>query len=119
MTTVTESQRALILLAVETDGRVHNFPEYLKGGVRSAVIRGLLHRELIVADGVGYRLTEAGWMTVGYEWRPTPPPHTSAVVEDDAAVGSEAAKACATPDIPMSAEAEVAPSPNTSNLDWT
>lgn len=98
MTTLTDSQRAVILLAVETGGPIVNFPEYLKGGARTAVMRGLLHADLIAADGGGHRLTEAGWLSVGYEWRP--PISAEAGDGDDGDVGdgtdSEPAGACST-----------------------
>ncbi|MGO1069537.1 DUF3489 domain-containing protein [Lysobacter sp. CA199] len=112
MTNLTDSQRALILLAVETDGRVENFPDNLKGGARTAVVRGLLLNELIVADGGGHRLTEAGWLTVGYEWRPEPPPESSAACGAVPDVGGNTvAEAGAAPAEPLASDA--APTSNT------
>ncbi|WP_036148671.1 DUF3489 domain-containing protein [Lysobacter antibioticus] len=62
---LTPSQRAVLDLAVETDGRVENFPKNLGGGARAGVMRGLLLNGLIVADGAGHALTEAGYEAVG------------------------------------------------------
>ncbi|ALN93824.1 DUF3489 domain-containing protein [Lysobacter gummosus] len=67
MNKLTDSQRALILLATETAGRIENFPKNLGGGARAAVMRGLLLNGLIVADGAGHALTEAGYEAVGHQ----------------------------------------------------
>ncbi|MGO1069594.1 DUF3489 domain-containing protein [Lysobacter sp. CA199] len=64
MTQLTDSQRALILLAIDTQGRIENYPDNLKGGARAAVVRGLLREDLIAADGSGYALTAAGYEAV-------------------------------------------------------
>ncbi|ALN88526.1 hypothetical protein LC55x_5280 [Lysobacter capsici] len=64
MTQPTDSQRALILLAIDTGGRIENYPDNLKGGARGAVVRGLLREDLIAADGSGYALTAAGYEAV-------------------------------------------------------
>jgi hypothetical protein len=66
MTKLTDSQRALLLLATETDGRIQNYPKNLGGGARTAVVRGLLREDLIAADGAGYALTAAGYEAVGH-----------------------------------------------------
>lgn len=68
MTQLTDSQRALILLSIDTQGRIENYPDNLKGGARGAVVRGLLREDLIAADGSGYALTAAGYEAV--EQRP-------------------------------------------------
>ncbi|UJB19218.1 MULTISPECIES: DUF3489 domain-containing protein [Lysobacter] len=88
MTKLSDSQRALILLAVETEGRIENFPNNLKGGARASVVRGLLLDDLIVAEGSGHRLTEAGWLTVGHEGRPTSP-ETSPAAETEIAPNAD------------------------------
>ena len=62
---LTPSQRAILDLAVETDGRVESFPKNLGGGARAAVMRGLLLNGLIVADGAGHALTDAAYEAVG------------------------------------------------------
>lgn len=67
MIQLTDSQRALILLAVETGGRNENYPDNLKGGARVSVMRGLLRSDLIVAEGAGYALTDAGYEAVGQQ----------------------------------------------------
>ncbi|UJB19263.1 MULTISPECIES: DUF3489 domain-containing protein [Lysobacter] len=67
MTKLTDSQRALILLAIETAGRIQNYPKNLGGGARTAVVRGLLREDLIAADGAGYALTAAGYEAVGHQ----------------------------------------------------
>jgi len=67
MTKLTDSQRALLLLATETDGRIQNYPKNLGGGARTAVVRGLLREDLIAADGAGYALTAAGYEAVGHQ----------------------------------------------------
>jgi hypothetical protein len=67
MTDLTDNQRALILLAVETEGRVDRYPENLQGGARTSVMRGLLRNELVEPHDAGYRLTETGWAAAGYE----------------------------------------------------
>ncbi|MBT2748293.1 MULTISPECIES: DUF3489 domain-containing protein [unclassified Lysobacter] len=70
MTDLTDSQHALILLAVESGGRIESFPDNLKGGARASVVRGLLLNDFIVANGSGHLLTEAGWRAVGYDGPP-------------------------------------------------
>lgn len=67
MIQITDSQRALILLAIDTQGRIESYPDNLKGGARAAVVRGLLREDLIAADGSGYALTGAGYEAVGYQ----------------------------------------------------
>lgn len=67
MIQLTDSQRALILLAIDTQGRIENYPDSLKGGARVSVMRGLLRSELIVAEGAGYALTDAGYEAVGQQ----------------------------------------------------
>lgn len=64
MTQLTENQRALLLLAVETGGRIERYPDSLRGGARTVVVRGLLREDLIAADGAGYALTAAGYEAV-------------------------------------------------------
>ncbi|MBT2748362.1 MULTISPECIES: DUF3489 domain-containing protein [unclassified Lysobacter] len=71
---ITDNQRALILLAVETGGRIENFPDNLRGGARTAVTRSLLLNDLIATDGAGHALTDAGYEVVGLE-----PPMTDIV----------------------------------------
>ncbi len=70
MIQLTDSQRALILLAVETGGHIENYPENLKGGARVSVMRGLLRSDLMAAEGASYALTDAGYEAVGQQ-RPT------------------------------------------------
>ncbi|KRB08044.1 DUF3489 domain-containing protein [Lysobacter sp. Root690] len=67
MIKITDSQRALILLAIDTQGRIESYPDNLKGGARAAVVRGLLREDLIAADGSGYALTDAGYEAVGHQ----------------------------------------------------
>ncbi|ALN83048.1 DUF3489 domain-containing protein [Lysobacter antibioticus] len=67
MNKLTDSQRALILLAIETAGRIENYPKNLGGGARTAVVRGLLHNGFIVAAGAGHILTDAGYEAVGHQ----------------------------------------------------
>ncbi|MGO1073379.1 DUF3489 domain-containing protein [Lysobacter sp. CA199] len=83
MTQLTDNQRALILLAVETEGRIENFPDNLKGGARSAVTRGLLVHGLVESQGTGYALTEAGYEAVGAK------PHAARHVHDEEREGSD------------------------------
>jgi hypothetical protein len=64
MTHITETQRALLVLAVQTGGRIEQYPDNLKGGARAAVVRGLLREDLIATDGPGYALTAAGYEAV-------------------------------------------------------
>ena len=71
MIQLTDNQRALIFLAVETGGRIESYPSNLKGGARASVVRGLLRDELIAADGPVYALTDAGYEAVGQQ-RPSP-----------------------------------------------
>ncbi|MBT2748242.1 MULTISPECIES: DUF3489 domain-containing protein [unclassified Lysobacter] len=71
MTQLTDNQRALILLAIETGGRIERFPDNLRGGARTAVTRSLLLNDLIAADGAGHALTDAAYEAVGL-----PPPTT-------------------------------------------
>ncbi|WP_408952075.1 DUF3489 domain-containing protein [Lysobacter sp. Hz 25] len=78
MTKLTDSQRALILLATQTAGRIENYPKNLGGGARTAVVRGLLREDLIAADGSGYALTAAGYEAVGHQ-----PPEVADTVEVD------------------------------------
>lgn len=78
MIQITDNQRALILLAVQTGGRIEQYPDNLKGGARTAVTRSLVLNDLIVADGAGYALTAAAYAAVDL-----PPPG------GDAGEGSE------------------------------
>ncbi|MGO1069665.1 DUF3489 domain-containing protein [Lysobacter sp. CA199] len=64
MIQITDNQRALLLLAVQTGGRIEQYPDNLKGGARTAVTRSLVLNELITADGAGYALTAAGYEAV-------------------------------------------------------
>src|SRR5262249_49876744 len=66
---LTDNQRGILVLAATTDGRVDLYPDNLQGGARTSVMRGLLRHELVEPHDAGYRLTEAGWAAVGYEWR--------------------------------------------------
>lgn len=79
---LTPSQRAVLELAVETDGRVENFPKNLGGGARAAVMRGLLLNGLIVADGAVHTLTDAGYEAVGRPAKQSPDLDGDAVAED-------------------------------------
>lgn len=81
MIQITDNQRALILLAVQTDGRIEQYPDNLKGGARTAVTRSLVLNDLIVADGAGYVLTAAGYEAVGL---PPPDSGTDAASEEAA-----------------------------------
>ena len=87
MIRITDNQRALILLAVQTGGRIEQYPDNLKGGARTAVTRSLVLNDLIVADGAGYALTAAGYEAAGL-----PPPHgdADAAIEDAASSADEA-----------------------------
>ena len=62
---LTPSQRAILDIAVESDGRVENFPKGLGGGARAAVMRGLLLNGLIIPDGAGHALTDVGYEAAG------------------------------------------------------
>jgi hypothetical protein len=84
MNNLTDSQRALILLATETGGRIENYPKNLGGGARAAVVRGLLRADLIVADGAVYALTEAGYEAVNRI-----PPQASSDADSEADTGIE------------------------------
>ncbi|ALN64594.1 hypothetical protein GLA29479_3743 [Lysobacter antibioticus] len=84
---LTPSQRAILELAVETDGRVESFPKNLGGGARSAVMRGLLLNGLIAAEGAGHALTDFGYEAVGKQ----PPAGAEADSDaDDAETETEA-----------------------------
>ena len=85
MNKITDSQRALILLAIETGGRIVNFPKNLGGGARTAVMRGLLLHGLIVADGTGHALTKAGYEAVDLQ-----PPQASIEANEDFEADTEA-----------------------------
>jgi hypothetical protein len=65
MTQLTDNQRALILLAVETDGRIERFPDNLRGGARKAVTLGLLAGGLLQGHHAGFALTDAAYEAVG------------------------------------------------------
>ncbi|MGH8083457.1 MAG: DUF3489 domain-containing protein [Lysobacter sp.] len=92
MIQLTDNQRALILLAVETGGHILNFPDNLRGGARTAVTRSLVLNDLIATDGAGYALTEAGYEAVGLAPPTAPISDTSdneADAESNAAEESE------------------------------
>lgn len=95
---LTPSQRAVLDLAAENNGRLEHFPKNLGGGARAAVVRGLLRADLIVADGAVYALTDAGYQAVDR----TPPQASSdadADSETDTEVEADAAdEPAATPD---------------------
>lgn len=110
---LTPSQRAILDLAVETDGRVESFPKNLGGGARSAVMRGLLLNGLIVADGASHVLTDAGYEAVGQE-----PPASAEDGSDDATkTDIETAAESATAEEPVGASGACSPeaSEGTSN----
>lgn len=84
---LTPSQRAVIDLAADNNGRLEHFPKNLGGGARAAVVRGLLRADLIVADGAVYALTDAGYQAVDR----TPPQASSyADADSEADTGTEA-----------------------------
>lgn len=82
---LTPSQRAVLDLAAESNGRLEHFPKNLGGGARAAVVRGLLRADLIVADGPVYALTDAGYQAVDQI-----PPQASSDADADADADSEA-----------------------------
>lgn len=72
--TLTESQRAVLVLASQSEGQLATFPANLNGGARARVVRSLLLAELIETAGSGHRLTEAGYKAVGRKPRAIPAP---------------------------------------------
>ncbi len=69
MVELSDSQRGILVLAAANDGRVERSPDNLQGGARTSLMRGLLRNALVEPHDAGYRLTEAGWAAIGYEWR--------------------------------------------------
>ena len=61
------NQRAVLELAVATEGRIESYPAGLLGGARTSVVRGLLRNELVEPHGAGYRLTAAGYAAIDAE----------------------------------------------------
>jgi hypothetical protein len=101
MTQLTDNQRALILLAVESEGRIEKFPDNLKGGARASVTRGLLVLGLVEAQGAGYALTEAGFEAVGLQ------PHAACEARDEQSDGgSDERENEAEPDADADADAD-------------
>ncbi|UZW61837.1 DUF3489 domain-containing protein [Lysobacter enzymogenes] len=64
---LTTNQRAVLELAVATEGRIEAYPAGLLGGARTSVVRGLLRNELVEPHDAGYRLTADGYAAVGAE----------------------------------------------------
>lgn len=64
---LTTNQRAVLELAVATEGRIESYPAGLLGGARTSVVRGLLRNELVEPHDAGYRLTAAGYAAIGAE----------------------------------------------------
>ncbi|SDZ20238.1 Protein of unknown function [Lysobacter sp. yr284] len=64
---LTVNQRAVLELAVATEGRIERYPAGLLGGARTSVVRGLLRNELVEPHDAGYRLTADGYAAVGVE----------------------------------------------------
>lgn len=64
---LTTNQRAVLELAVATEGRIESYPAGLLGGARTSVVRGLLRNELVEPHDAGYRLTIAGYAAIGAE----------------------------------------------------
>lgn len=64
---LTTNQRAVLELAVATEGRIESYPAGLLGGARTSVVRGLLRNELVEPHDAGYRLTADGYAAIGAE----------------------------------------------------
>ena len=64
---LTTNQRAVLELAMATEGRIENYPAGLLGGARTSVVRGLLRNELVEPHDAGYRLTADGYAAIGAE----------------------------------------------------
>jgi len=68
---LTATQTAVLEAATRNEGRVSEFPESVKGGARTAVLKGLVARGLVARKGGGHVLTEAGYAAVGREPKAT------------------------------------------------
>ncbi|WP_394538773.1 DUF3489 domain-containing protein [Lysobacter enzymogenes] len=62
---LTTNQRAVLELALATEGRIESYPAGLLGGARTSVVRGLLRNELVEPHDAGYRLTADGYAAIG------------------------------------------------------
>ena len=67
MTTIelSDNQRHVLEMAVNTSGYVEDYPTGLLGGARTSVVRALLRHGLVEPHDAGYRLTGAGWAAAG------------------------------------------------------
>jgi hypothetical protein len=84
---LTTNQRAVLELAVATEGRIEAYPAGLLGGARTSVVRGLLRNELVEPHDAGYRLTADGYAAIGVE---APPSNTGAGGSDSKAPNTAA-----------------------------
>ena len=91
---LTDTQAALIKAAAgRPDGSIEPLPATLRGGARTAVIEGLLSRDLITKfqhpDHVEYYLTDAAYAAVGRK-RKVPAPVTPDAETEAAVTAAEA-----------------------------
>ena len=91
---LTTTQAAILkAAAARPDGNIEPLPTNLRGGAKTAVIDGLLARELITQfqhpDHVGYYLTDAAYAAVGCK-RKVPAPVTPDPEIDAAVTAAEA-----------------------------
>lgn len=64
---ITDTQGAVLNLAVKTRGRIEQFPDNVNGGARSKVLRALVAAGLVKNEGEGCWLTDAGYAAIGQE----------------------------------------------------
>ena len=91
---LTDTQTAVIkAAATRPDGNIEPLPANLRGGAKTAVIEGLLARDLITKfqhpDHVGYYLTDTAYAAVGCK-RKVPAPVTPDPEIEAAVVAAEA-----------------------------
>jgi len=74
MKPITSTQRQILEhAATETDGRIIDFPDTLKGGARQKVIDALAQRGLIGHDGICCCVTIDGYAAIGHDAAAAPP----------------------------------------------
>lgn len=62
---ISDTQAAVLKLAVKTQGRIEQFPENVNGGARSKVLRALLAAGLVENEHEGHWLTDTGYAAIG------------------------------------------------------
>jgi hypothetical protein len=65
-TQLTPAQHAILAHAVNhSDGKIHWFPDHIKGGARQKVLDGMFNRALITPDGKGWCVAAEGYDALG------------------------------------------------------